>query len=642
MLRPFLILAILAAAFGIRQPAQAATTLNACQRILTSGDYVLGQNVSASETCFSIRASNVTLNGNGKTITVSAGEAVEVAHYSGTAPTNVVVKNFSSSDGVRTYGDAVSTVTFENLTVSGITVYGSDDVTIRNNTVGQGGINVNDADNNWPPRRPVISGNTITGGSVNTKILLEVAGGKYHPCPRIDAKVTNNTVTSTRNDPPPEATAGVRVRCATHTTFTGNTIRSTGTTIGLYIRDEADHGLYENNVFWTNTQEAFRSASGNVDKTYPAHNTFRNNIFRSDQGTSNFFQGIGGSNTFTNNLFWANTTANGGTITAAGNTYDHNTFYNARGGAQYMNFGSGSADTFTNNIFVSAGARVLQFDGYSASRFNGNHNLYYQTNQSTIVAHSQNLAQWQQATSAAGSADDAQSLSSDPKFVNVSAGNFGLQSTSPAIGAGSNGSTIGQTGLATTPPVSTDPLPAPSIVIGSPSGTKLVSGTILITTSYNNPAGTGGIARVNFYINGVKFSSDTGAPYRAHLDTRPLVNGTNTIRAEIVANNGTTRSTSRNMVVRNGMVVRMNTGNGTSQVSGIAVLKPRLVYGAYGVAKVSFFRRTGQLIGTDTTSPHQVNWDTRGLANGVYRVRMVITDTKGRSAYHILDLRVKN
>jgi nitrous oxidase accessory protein NosD len=240
---------------------QAATTLTSCQTITVAGSYILGANITGSGTCFSIRAGNVTFDGNGKTVSVSSGDAVEVAHYSGTAPTNVIVKNLISADGVRTYGDAISFVTFENLTVSGITVYGSDDVTIKNNTVGEGGMNISDADNNWPSYRPIVTNNTVTGGSTNVKILVELVGGKYHPCPRLNATFTNNTITDTRNDPPPEATAAVRIRCATHTTFSNNTVRSTGTAIGLYMRDESDDGIYQSNSFQTNSQEVLRIVS---------------------------------------------------------------------------------------------------------------------------------------------------------------------------------------------------------------------------------------------------------------------------------------------------------------------------------------------------------------------------------------------
>ncbi|MEK7637095.1 MAG: fibronectin type III domain-containing protein [Patescibacteria group bacterium] len=443
--RLFLILAGVAVAgfFVTRSSAQTVISLTGCQNITNNGNYRLANDVSSSSTCFSIRGNvtNLTFDGNGKTITTTGGDALEVVDYGSGAPSNVTVSNFTSSSSVRTYGNTVNHVTFQNLTVNGIYILGSDDAVIQNNTVGAGGIQVNDSDTiGWHPLRPIVTNNTITGGSTNVKILLEIWGDNVHPCPRLDAQVTNNTILNTRNDPPPEATASVRIRCATHTVFTGNSIRSTGTTIGLYMRDESDNGRYENNTFWTNSQEAIRIASGNVDKTFPANNAFIRNTFRSDAAGATYFQAIGGNNTFSNNIFWGQTA--GSIVGGFGNTFDHNTFV-VRGsnqGIQTMSYRDGPpADTWTNNIFDYSGSAVFSYDGWANNRYSGDYNLFH--NRAGAVSFGNqggSLSAWRSTTGS-----DANSREADPLFVNAGAGDFTLQSGSPARGAGSGGSDVG-------------------------------------------------------------------------------------------------------------------------------------------------------------------------------------------------------
>lgn len=424
--------------------AQGITDITGCGTIDTSGSYRLANDISGGAWCISIRASDVTFDGNNKTITSSTGEALEVADFSDLGFSNISVTNLVSSGGVRAYGDNIDHVTFDHLNVAGITVYGSDYATISNNTVGSGGISVNDADNDLHPYYPTITDNVITGAvGHDTKILLEVVGGKYHPCPEIDAIVTGNTVYNYRNDVPLEANADARVRCATHTTFSNNTMTSTGTTIGLYLRDESDYGTYENNTFITHDEEAFRIASGNPDKTLPAHNVFRNNVFWSDNNGGTYFQGVGTNNLFAYNVFVGvgSATDHNSILGAAENTYDHNTFYylGNNGGLTLTYVDGPPPDSWTNNIFDYGTGDVFGYDGFDVSRYSGNHNLFY--NRSGAVsfgAQGTTLAAWRTNTGS-----DANSIEGDPLLTDPANKDFTLQVGSPAIGAASDGSDIG-------------------------------------------------------------------------------------------------------------------------------------------------------------------------------------------------------
>ena len=437
------------AAVTIAPISAVAAPISACQVITQSGSYELAQDViaPAGQICFSIRAGDVIFDGQGHTITVDGAEALEVSDFSNTPFSNVEVRNFSSNGGVRIYGDDVAQVLFENLTVDGISNGGGDDVTIRTNTVGPWGISSSNNDNPaWFAYRPQILDNTITGGSIDVKILLEVVGGAVHPCPEIDAVVRGNVITNTRNDPPPEATASVRIRCATHSLFENNYVHSTGTTIGLYLRDESDDGSYQNNVFWTNTQEAIRIASGNVDKTLPARNVFQNNVFRSDAGPATFLQGIGSQNHFENNCLWSQ--LRGLINQNDGNVYLHNSFYVGTDGESIhlLTYEQATADSWSDNVFSHSGPNIYDTGLFSFARYDADYNLFQ--NRAGAVAFGNlgaSLGQWQSNSAAAGNPADVHSIEADPLFVDAPAGNLCLSPSSPALGAGTDGSDIGST-----------------------------------------------------------------------------------------------------------------------------------------------------------------------------------------------------
>ena len=631
--------------------ASAATTLTSCQTITSNGSYVLGNNITTSGTCFSIRGNvtNVVFDGNGKTITSTSGEAVEVADYGSGTPTHVVIKNLNSPSELRTYGDAIRYVTFENLHVGGITVYGSDDVTITNNVVGANGISISNADQTgWAPYRPIITHNTVTGGSTDVKILLEIVGGKYHPCPTLNSIVQYNTITETRNDVPQEANAAVRVRCAKGTTFTNNTVRSTGTAIGLYMRDESDGGTYTNNTFWTHSEEALRMASGNVDKTFPANNLFRNNVFHSDAGPSTFIQGIAGGNVFQNNIFWANVSGSGGTISGGfGNTYDHNTFFNPLGWCQTMSYRDTPADVYTNNIFACGYDEVFRFDGYAANRINADYNLYYLTHGPTNVAYQQSMTDWRASSAAAGSADDAHSKVADPLLVDPLHGNFALATNSPARHAGSDGSDLGVSGLSSstilppsTPGATTKPTPSISII--HPTGKSFAHRILTITTSVKDASGGSGIAKVRFYLNGRLFFVDTKAPYATTIDTQVRRDGFYVIRAEVVGKNGTSAHTDRLVGITNTFQTRLTTSLHSPVLHGVVDLAPRFIYGGARIASVAYYRTGSKLIGVNTKAPYHFRWDTRTVKNGLYVITIRITDVNGKVAKASALLRVRN
>ncbi len=620
------------------RPAQAATVLTGCQRIMAPGEYVLGNNVTqtAPGACFSIRAANVTLDGNGKTITMNDADAVEVAYYeSGEVAHHVIVRNIVSNEGVRTYGNDIHHVTFELMHVKSITVFGSDDMVIQSNTVGEGGISVGNADRDgWYAYRANIAHNTITGGATNVKVLLEVGGGKYHPCPRLDTTIQYNTVTDTRNDPPPEATAAVRVRCATHTTFIHNTVTSTGTALGLYLRDESDYGTYTDNTFTSHEFPVLHIAAGNADKTFPSYNVFQRNTFRSDASHLTYLFGLGTGNQFVQNVFWGSETFGyyGGNF---GNRWDHNTFY-VGGDRWYLggnHFSGPPVDTFTNNIFSYSGGSLFTYDGWVKGRYDGDYNLFHNRGGALSFGSLGTLAQW-----AANGGSDAHSINADPLFTAAGAGDFSLQSSSPARGHASDGTDIGYSAAVIVVPPSEPTNAGPVTKITSPSGKRTVGGKFVVQATAKDGDGVG---RLNFFFDGVQFGTDIRAPYRATLDTRPYRNGTHALTIESVDARGAMTRTTMTLTVKNAFLVRISVPWAKSRVSGTVTLQPRLIYGGADIVKADYFLDK-TLKYTSTSAPYDVSWNTIGYKNGRHRLSIRLTDAAGKTATHTVYLTVKN
>lgn len=448
--------------------AQTVIPLSACTTISTSGSYQVVVDISKTEptdrACFIIAANDVTLDGNNKTVNVYKPTdlptgayypifAVDVVDNGGTTYGwhNITIKNLTSNFGIRIIGDTINNITLDRLNVWEIANLGGDDVTITNNTVGAGGMLIsNNGQSTWRPMRTVVRYNTVTGGIPDVSKLFEIMGSAEHPCPRLDAVVEYNNIVATHSAetysgvPNDEATAA-RVRCATHTRFANNTIRSTGFARGLFLRDESDDGVYENNTVITNTDPALWIPSGNLDKTLPSRNTFHNNVFRTEAGYVFYAESMGSQNTFTDNVFYANVPArlspSGGDH---GNLFDHNTFYNsATGGSTLLLVGENvvgpPVDTYTNNIFSYSGSAVFSYEKWSPSLYDGDYNLFHNRGGALSFGNFGNsLAAWRTTTG-----DDANSINADPLLTNPAGGDFTLQLGSPAINAASDGTDIG-------------------------------------------------------------------------------------------------------------------------------------------------------------------------------------------------------
>ncbi len=444
------------------------------------GNVRLAGDLSGASNCLIPMADNLIIDGNGKTATVTGGDAVNI-----TDRANVTVRNLNSNQGISILGDSADGVIIENSAFSGISVYAADDVVIRNNTINGGLIVSYWFPNNNPAERATISGNTLSGSGTrfvdivgygnSSTVYAPISPGSpeaesLRRCPLTQHTVTNNTVTNTI-DSTADNPITMYLRCGRGNVVSGNTIRATGEAQGLFLRDGANFNTVTNNTVWVNkaiggTRGALIVASGNegVDfKGFPSNNTFSGNVIRADAAHGLWLQAGADNNSYANNVVWSDNN-DGSTLTLGqGNTFDHNTFYNGRTGGAVVLQGSAipGSNSFTNNIFTHGGTNSVGQDGtINYTGYAGHHNLFFNSDGPVKFFNSMNLNNWKTA-----SGEQTSSFESDPLLTDPANGDFSLTASSPARGAGSGGSDVGAkpyTGASITqPPIKRSPPRAP-------------------------------------------------------------------------------------------------------------------------------------------------------------------------------------
>ncbi|MBW3625278.1 MAG: S8 family serine peptidase [Armatimonadetes bacterium] len=171
---------------------------------------------------------------------------------------------------------------------------------------------------------------------------------------------------------------------------------------------------------------------------------------------------------------------------------------------------------------------------------------------------------------------------------------------------------------------------SPSIRITAPQWSTTVSGTVTITADASDNVG---VTTVEFYANGELIGSDTIAPYSASWDTALQPNGyyTLTVVASDAAGNRSSSSSGN----------RVQNITPDTSPPGVGIMAPlwaTTVTGAVtvmaeawddtGVTQVEF-HVNGELIGTDTTAPYSMDWDTTVLPNGYHSLTVTASDAAG-------------
>ena len=436
-------------------------TITGCDTRLKDSVQLGSDLVSSSGSCLVARASGITIDGNGHRISVPNGYfAIQWNDQS-----DITVKNVVSDQGIQIYGANANRNVVENSTFGTVGIYMGDDNVVRDSKMGALRVRGLNSD---PPLRTVVTGNTIEGpGWSGILVYLSPNDDGVNLCARSDSVLENNYIhdtaaySSTANDQ-----VLLYLRCGSFNTVVGNTMVSQGKARGIYMRDEADDNLIQDNVVWVNNgdRSAFHFSSGNDDKHHPRNNTIDHNVFRADATRSVYIESNDFRyNLFTRNLFWSNSAEGARISGGTGNVFDHNTFVNrAVGTMLVLDSFQAPGNTYTNNIFEYSGKDSSQplynLSGqFDLGGYHGNNNVFFNRLGPALFDDGSGwtLSYWQQKSVA-----DASSIEANPLFVDESDGDFQLDPNSPASSADSGGMSAGAFSAAGTPPRPSPPGPS--------------------------------------------------------------------------------------------------------------------------------------------------------------------------------------
>jgi hypothetical protein len=195
-------------------------------------------------------------------------------------------------------------------------------------------------------------------------------------------------------------------------------------------------------------------------------------------------------------------------------------------------------------------------------------------------------------------------------------------------------------------------LPQSSLL--TPLGGSALSGTVTLDAYAFDDSG---IARLDLYVDNVLRGSANTPSYRFTLQTAPLGAGYRLFQLKAI-------DTAGNVNYSNLVTYRITDGGapmppqpppGDREAPTVKLLTPaknQILSGTatvtadahdnFGVSKVEFYA-SEQLIGTDTSLPYQLDWDTHGVPNGTYTIIAKAYDySTNASTDEAIDVHVAN
>ena len=202
------------------------------------------------------------------------------------------------------------------------------------------------------------------------------------------------------------------------------------------------------------------------------------------------------------------------------------------------------------------------------------------------------------------------------------------------------------------PPAADRSLPQSSLT--APVGGSAVAGTVTFDAYAFDDTG---IARLDLYVDNVLRGSTTVPPYRFTLATAPLGNGWRTfqLRATDLAGNVNGSNIASYRIADGGAPqlpsppandhaapeVHLFTPAKNQVLAGVASVTAD-AYDDFGISKVEFYA-SQQLIGTDTSLPYALAWNTLGVPNGQYTIVAKAYDYSGNTATdEVINVNVDN
>lgn len=182
----------------------------------------------------------------------------------------------------------------------------------------------------------------------------------------------------------------------------------------------------------------------------------------------------------------------------------------------------------------------------------------------------------------------------------------------------------------------------PRIDIIAPEADAVVDGLVTIAVNAEDDYG---LERVDIIVNGSNIARDSTPPYIAHWDSRGVANGLHEVRARAFDSAGQSADvritvTVDNPPVQDSASVRIVEPGAGAAVRGTVNIEAE-ASAPGGIRQVEYFVN-GNTIGTVTTSPYAVTWNSRSVTNGVHTISARMIDANGRFKSDSVDVEVDN
>jgi len=361
---------------GLSQEAFAVTNISTCQTLNTLGEtYVLTTDISGiSGDCFTITADNITLDGNGNSITGDlTGIGVSLSGRTGVTIKNLTIESFST--GINLSSSSSNTIsgnTVSSNKLDGIRLFSSNDITISGNTVSNNNnsgillqpsngstISSNTiSDNNllgilsFSSNNNNISSNTISGNgfgmqliasssnTISSNTISDNGGGIGIFASSDNTTISGNTVSG--------SSLGITISSSNSNTISGNTV-SNNSNSGISLQDSNGSTISNNDVSNSNNGiELFSSSDMTIsDNTVSNNNNKGIEFFSSSDNTIS-------DNTVSNNNNGGISLSDSNSNTISGNTVSNNS-----GGISLNE--SNNNQVFNNNFIDNTNQASVSF-----------------------------------------------------------------------------------------------------------------------------------------------------------------------------------------------------------------------------------------------------------------------------------------
>jgi len=186
----------------------------------------------------------------------------------------------------------------------------------------------------------------------------------------------------------------------------------------------------------------------------------------------------------------------------------------------------------------------------------------------------------------------------------------------------------GNVGVASIPITIVD-TKAPTVAITSPASGAFVTGTVTINADASDNVQ---VTKVEFFNDGALLGTDTTAPFSLAWNTAAAAQGVRFLSAKAYDAAGNVGSTPYPLVTvtvdRQAPTVSVTAPAAGATVTGLVAVNASASDSA-GIARVEIYRDGSVLLGTDTTAPYGITWDTATTTAGAHTLSAKAYDNAG-------------